>query len=97
GVKRKKPQLEEMNYVDEYLLNMLDNFPMTVPVPDWDDKSPRMSNEEPWNMDDGNVGINNNREVPHSPVATASAMPDHDWALGSCCWNNLPSICEDQS
>ncbi|CAK9158003.1 unnamed protein product [Ilex paraguariensis] len=99
GMKRKKNPLEEMNSMDDDFLSLLDSFPSTVtPVPEWDDKGGSLSNGRLSGMvTAGVVGINSHREVPRSPVVTAAATPHHEWALGSCCWNNLPGICEEQS
>ena len=57
GMKEMNP-LEEMNYpIDDDLSNLLNNFPMTVPVPDWYDVNATSSHGEFLKMK-VNLGIN---------------------------------------
>uniref|UniRef100_A0A5B7BBT0 Transcription factor GAMYB n=1 Tax=Davidia involucrata TaxID=16924 RepID=A0A5B7BBT0_DAVIN len=92
GVKEKDP-MEEINFIDDDLPSLLDNFPLTVPVPDWYDGSGNTLNGQSSNMAQANAGFDNRQEALRSPVATTAAMENHDWTLGSCCWNNMPGIC----
>ncbi|KAA8524639.1 hypothetical protein F0562_011062 [Nyssa sinensis] len=87
GMKAKDP-VEEMNSEDDDLSSLLDNFPLMVPVPDWNDGSGNTLN----NMNEANAGFDNQQEALRPPVATTLARENHDWTLGACCWNNMPGI-----
>ncbi|XP_047335946.1 transcription factor MYB101-like [Impatiens glandulifera] len=81
-----KDALEEMNPIDDDLFSLLNNFPVTVPVPDWYNESVKNSNnrnEEP-----------SNNIVPAVNTTTTTMSEEGDWSnLNSYCWNNMPRIC----
>ncbi|KAK3031446.1 hypothetical protein RJ639_035269, partial [Escallonia herrerae] len=92
GLQHKNDVLEEMNIMDDDLLSLLD-FPLTGPVPDWYGGSGNTSPcKQPSNLLDENLRTDGRGEASSSPTTIGSAMVDHDWTLGSCCWDNLPTI-----
>ncbi|XP_057507624.1 transcription factor MYB101-like isoform X2 [Actinidia eriantha] len=91
GMKEMDP-LEEMNCpIDDDLSNLLNNFPMTVPVPDWYDVSATSSHGEFLKMK-GNLGINTSEDNLLSPIATTHSTTNPKWTLGACHLNNMPTI-----
>ncbi|KAL7231451.1 hypothetical protein ACSBR2_009660 [Camellia fascicularis] len=84
---------EEMFDMDDDLSSLLNNFPMTVPVPDWYDAIGTSSFGQSSNMMDGHLGLNNLPEASSSAVATTMETTNPGQARSSCCWNNMPDIC----
>ncbi|XP_076919284.1 uncharacterized protein LOC143580029 [Bidens hawaiensis] len=77
--------IDEMNAMDDDFSSWLD-FPTG-----WYGGNEDPSIEKP--VDDPNenmVGVDHQVEIVCSPVATADT--DHDWTMGSCCWNNMPGL-----
>ncbi|KAI8558281.1 hypothetical protein RHMOL_Rhmol04G0078800 [Rhododendron molle] len=97
GMKAKDP-LEEMNPMDDDLSSLLNNFPLTVPVPDWyhEAANARSSNGESSKKNgvaDSGFNTPPQDDFP-SPVATTLKTSDPKWStLGPSCWNNMPDIC----
>ena len=85
--------IEEMNSMDDDLFSLLNNFPSSMPLPEWYTKTIRMSNESSSGMTDGgNMVLDTKQKV--SPVAPGpAAKANLDRALGACCWKNMPGIC----
>ncbi|XP_047337919.1 transcription factor MYB101-like [Impatiens glandulifera] len=88
--------LEEINPIDDDLSSLLNNFPLTVPVPDWYD-GPRKSNKQFSNVSDTSSGtIPQELASNIAPVVTKTQTTpeDDNWSgLNPCCWNNMPGIC----
>ncbi|XP_076889982.1 uncharacterized protein LOC143542221 [Bidens hawaiensis] len=79
--------IDEMNAMEDDFSSWLD-FPTG-----WYGGNEDPSNEKP--VDDPNenmVGVDHQVEIPCSPVATTDTDHDHDWTMGSCCWNNMPGF-----
>lgn len=75
---------------DEDLLNLLDNFPLAVPIPDWSEEN---SYGSP-NLTRGTSGTVESRQEDsqYNVVATPSGSENQDWNFGVCLWNNMPNI-----
>ncbi|KAL8205263.1 hypothetical protein R6Q57_008814 [Mikania cordata] len=93
GGKSRSDGIDEMNPMDEDFSSWLD-FPTG-----WYGGSEDASNEKPVDVShEDMMGVDHQVEVRSSPVATAET--DHDrnrdcdreWAMGSCCWNNMPGF-----
>ncbi|XVE91331.1 hypothetical protein REPUB_Repub01dG0000900 [Reevesia pubescens] len=87
GVKPSDESIEEMNSMDDDLLSLLNNFPSSMPLPEWYVKTTRMSNGS--SPTDGNMVLAVEQNVSATPAATTNL----DRSLGSCCWKNMPGIC----
>ncbi|KAL3635481.1 hypothetical protein CASFOL_020028 [Castilleja foliolosa] len=85
-----KASREENSSMDDDLLNLLDNFPLSVPIPDWDEvhgnESPMLSHGTSGAMESQPNGAR------YNPVATSVEAANQDWNFGSCLWNIMPSI-----
>lgn len=95
GVKPSDESIEETNSMDEDLLSLLNNFPSSMPLPEWYTKTTRTSNGSSSggrSMIECNTVLDAQQNVSPAPAATASL----NQALGSCCWKNMPGICEIQ-
>ncbi|KAJ8568523.1 hypothetical protein K7X08_028056 [Anisodus acutangulus] len=92
---KKEGSLQGINQVDEDIMCLLDNFPLAVPVPDWyderDDKN--NSNGKSSNVDINHKAENQVESKSQVVITTSSGPKNHDWELGGCCWNNMPSFC----
>ncbi|KAG8387023.1 hypothetical protein BUALT_Bualt03G0210000 [Buddleja alternifolia] len=77
--------------MDDDLLNLLDNFPLSVPIPDWDEGN---GSEAPILTNGTNDAIESQPNASqYNPVAASSGTTNQDWNnFGSCLWNNMPSI-----
>lgn len=85
--------MEDMNSVDDDLMSLLNNFPSTMPVPDWYRRSSTMSNGQSSSsagISGGNARV---EEVPQNVSPKPAPAPKHDRNLDACYWNNMPSIC----
>lgn len=78
--------MEDMNSMDDDLMSLLNNFPTTMPVPDWYPRSSNLFNGETLS-----AVITGNSEVVDVPQNPSS--PKHDSNLDGCYWNNMPGIC----
>ncbi|XP_028095973.1 LOW QUALITY PROTEIN: transcription factor MYB101-like [Camellia sinensis] len=90
---KENDQWEEMFDMDDDLSSLLNNFPMTVPVPYWYDAIGTSSFGQSSNMMDGYLGLNNLPEASPSAVATTMETTNPDQTRSLCCWNNMPDIC----
>ncbi|KAK6157279.1 hypothetical protein DH2020_011527 [Rehmannia glutinosa] len=76
--------------IDDDLLNLLDNFPLSVPIPNWDEVH---GSESPILSNGTNRAIESQPDASeYNPVATSTGAANQDWKFGSCLWNNMPSI-----
>ncbi|KAI3457329.1 hypothetical protein Pfo_013992 [Paulownia fortunei] len=76
--------------MDDDLLNLLDNFPLSVPIPDWDEGH---GSESPILTNGTNGAIESQPDASqYNAVATSTGTANQDWNFGSCLWNNMPSI-----
>ncbi|KAF3443668.1 hypothetical protein FNV43_RR13358 [Rhamnella rubrinervis] len=86
------PLMEDMNSMDDDLMSLLNNFPSTMPVPDWYRRSSTVCNGQ-----SSSAGISGGsarvEEVPQNMSPTPAPAPKHDQNLDACYWNNMPSIC----
>nr|ABD27774.1 MYB1 [Phelipanche ramosa] len=77
----------ENSSADDDLLNLLDNFPLSVPIPNWDEVH---GNESPM-LSNGTCGV-----VESQPEAarynTVTTFTNEDRNFGSCLWNNMPAF-----
>ncbi|XP_047951063.1 transcription factor MYB101-like [Salvia hispanica] len=64
--------------MDDELMSLLDNFPLSVPIPDWDEED---GSESP-------ILTNGTSNTMHSQPIDSEYNP----VAGSCLWNNMPSI-----
>ncbi|KAL3848982.1 hypothetical protein ACJIZ3_010864 [Penstemon smallii] len=88
--KEHKATTRAINGVDEDLLNLLDNFPLSVPIPDWNEAN---DNESPDLTNGTNRALEtqpNNSQF--NPFATSSMIGNQDWSFGSTSWNIMPNI-----
>ncbi|XP_024960847.1 transcription factor MYB97 [Cynara cardunculus var. scolymus] len=101
GVKPRSDVFEEINAMDDDFSSWLD-FP-TGSLQDWYGGSEDASTKKPVDASNRNmVGADNQVEISCSPVATTETDHDHDhdhdhdqehdWTMGSCCWNNMPGF-----
>ncbi|KAK6919356.1 hypothetical protein RJ641_015260 [Dillenia turbinata] len=91
GEKRKREALEEMNSMDDDLTSLL-QFPSNMSVPDW--YRPRSNGPIGQSTGVAMTKPTTIAGVDAKPEASPSTtIADHEWTLGSCCWNNMPSIC----
>ncbi|KAL8474341.1 hypothetical protein ACS0TY_030980 [Phlomoides rotata] len=78
--------------MDDDLMNLLDNFPLAVPIPDWDggegSESPILTKGT-----NGTIGSQPNASG-YNPIASYTGAANQDWSFGAspCLWNNMPSI-----
>lgn len=78
--------------MDDDLMNLLDNFPLAVPIPDWDggdgSESPILTKGT-----NGAIGSQPNTSG-YNPIASFTSAANQDWSFGAspCLWNNMPSI-----
>ncbi|XVE85987.1 hypothetical protein DITRI_Ditri17bG0136000 [Diplodiscus trichospermus] len=92
GVKPSDIQsMEERNSLDDDLLSLLNNFPSSMPLPEWYTKTTRMPSGS--GMTGGvNMVLDTKQNV--SPTAPGPGVTANlDRALGSYCWKNMPGIC----
>ncbi|KAL7128785.1 hypothetical protein ABFS83_13G017500 [Erythranthe nasuta] len=77
--------------MDDDLLNLLDNFPLSVPIPNWDEE---IGNDSPGLTDGTNGAVESQLVAPqYNPVANSNGAANQDWNFGgSFMWNNMPSI-----
>lgn len=76
---------------DDDLLSLLNNFPLSMPLPEWYTNTTLMPASG-----DGNGNITDVRNmVLDAPknVSQGPATGNLDRALGSCSWENMPGIC----
>ncbi|KAH6827111.1 myb domain protein 101 [Perilla frutescens var. hirtella] len=90
GSEAKGPE-EGMAPMDDELMNLLDNFPLSVPIPDWNggdgSESPTLNNGTSSAMHSQPVASE------YNPAAASTVAANQDWSFnGSCLWNNMPSI-----
>ncbi|KAK6134725.1 hypothetical protein DH2020_031527 [Rehmannia glutinosa] len=89
GPETKFPE-EGNNAIDDDLLNLLDNFPLSVPIPNWDEVH---GSESPILSNGTNRAIESQPDASeYNPVAASTGAVNQDWKFGSCLWNNMPSI-----
>ncbi|XP_044466390.1 transcription factor MYB101-like [Mangifera indica] len=94
GMKAGEDPSEEMNSMDEDLMALLNNFPLSTPLPEWYPGNSDISNGSSTTMTGGNnVDTNNQQNAAAITAPQSAASPDLQWSLGSCCWNNMPRIC----
>lgn len=86
-----KDPLEEMNPIDDDLSSLLNNFPLTVPVPDWYENAKSSTGESSINVT--GFGFDSPPDDFPSPAATSLETSNPRWTLGPSCWNNMPDIC----
>lgn len=95
--KTNEEPLEEMQSMDDDLMSLLNNFPLSVPLPEWyPGTSTDKSNLSSSSTTGGNQEATTTDHQPNTsptPAPTTAASPDLQWSLGSCCWNNMPGIC----
>lgn len=97
--------LVESNPVDDDFLSLLDNFPMSVPVPDWCNENETMANGHNSNPAGGSLIGKENQNQNHEQEQESSnnflagttakkvmTTTDHNFDIGACCWKNLPGI-----
>ncbi|KAL1555520.1 transcription factor MYB101-like protein [Salvia divinorum] len=77
GVEAKVPG-EGMAPMDDELMSLLDNFPLSVPIPNWNGED---GSESP-------ILTNGTSNMMHSQPINSEYNP----IAGSCLWNNMPSI-----
>ncbi|GER43116.1 myb-related protein [Striga asiatica] len=89
GRNSKAPE-EGNNALDDELLNLLDNFPLSVPIPDWDEArssgSPMLTNGTTKLIE------SQHNAARYNQVTVSTGIANQDWNFGSCFWNNMPSI-----
>ncbi|XP_073156938.1 transcription factor MYB101 [Henckelia pumila] len=75
---------------DDLLINLLDNFPLAVPIPDWNEEDGHV----PSNLTHGTNGeIESQRDDSrYNPDAPSSGVAEQERNLGHCLWNNMPNI-----
>ncbi|KAL2245738.1 transcription factor MYB101 [Sesamum indicum] len=89
GLETKAPG-EAIASMDDDLMNLLDNFPLSVPIPDWDEGN---DSDSPVLTNDTNETVENQTDASqYNPVAASMGTSNQDWNFGSCLWNNMPSI-----
>ncbi|KAJ0110472.1 hypothetical protein Patl1_02010 [Pistacia atlantica] len=94
GMKAGEEPLEEMNSMDDDLMTLLNNFPLSMPLPEWYPGNSEISNGSSTTMTGGsNVDTNHQQNAATTIAPPSVASPDLQWSLGSCGWNNMPSIC----
>ncbi|XVF42947.1 hypothetical protein PTKIN_Ptkin02bG0001200 [Pterospermum kingtungense] len=91
GEKPSEESIEEMNSMDEDLFSLLNNFPLSMPLPEWYTKTTRMSNG-PSSGGGGGMTAEGNM-VLDAQQNDVSPTGNLDRALDSCCWKNMPGIC----
>lgn len=92
---RKEGSLQGINPMDEELMFFLDNFPLAhEPVLNWYDESDDKNNNSKIGNDDHKAeSLAGDSSKSQATVTTTSGPKKHDWELGGCCWNNMPSFC----
>ncbi|KAK3184378.1 hypothetical protein Dsin_031664 [Dipteronia sinensis] len=98
GMKRSEEPLEEMNSMDDDLMSLLNNFPTSMPLPDWyQGGSNNISNASSSSITAGGSNeetADHQQNVPPTPSPPGVASPEAHWSqLGSYSWNNMPRIC----
>ncbi|KAL0354102.1 UNVERIFIED_CONTAM: hypothetical protein Sangu_0991500 [Sesamum angustifolium] len=88
GPETKAPR-DAIASMDDDLMN-LDNFPLSVPIPDWDEGN---GSESPVLTNGSNETIENQPDASqYNSVAASTGTTNQDWNFGSYLWNNMPSI-----
>ncbi|KAL6554094.1 hypothetical protein OROMI_019767 [Orobanche minor] len=82
---------EGNNPLDYDLLNLLDNFPLSVPIPDWEQAH---GSESPMLSNGTNSGTGSQPNgARYNPIAASTGpSANQDLNFDSCLWNNMPSI-----
>ncbi|XP_073059903.1 transcription factor MYB101-like [Primulina eburnea] len=77
---------------DDLLINLLDNFPMAVPMPNWNEEN--NGQLVPFNLTHGTSGEieSQTKDSRYNPDAASSGLPEQERNCGHCLWNNMPSI-----
>lgn len=89
GLEAKVPG-EGMASMDDELMNLLDNFPLSVPIPDWNGGD---GSESPIKNNGTSSAMRGQPAASeYNPVAASAGAANQDWNFGSCLWNNMPSI-----
>ncbi|PWA93772.1 homeodomain-like protein [Artemisia annua] len=90
GEKSRSDVIDEMNVTDDDFSSWLD-FPTGWYGGNEQDAS---TEKKPVDAPNGNiVGAENQVEILCSPDATTTETDhDHDWTMGSYCWNNMPGF-----
>ncbi|KZV17714.1 myb-related protein Pp2-like [Dorcoceras hygrometricum] len=75
---------------DDLLINLLDNFPLSVPIPDWSEEKGHV----PSNLANGTNGEIESQPTDsrYNPDAASSGVSEQERNFGHCHWNNMPSI-----
>ncbi|XP_073281171.1 transcription factor MYB101-like [Primulina huaijiensis] len=86
GIANKGAEGDVINGVeDDLLFNLLDNFPMAVPIPDW--------NEENGHHVTSNLTPGTNREDSrYNQDSPSPGLAEQERNFGHCLWSNMPSI-----
>lgn len=84
----------DVSSVDDDLMSLLNNFPTSMPDPDWypgggEDISNMETYASTTTSGDARQGVRN--AVPQD--ASPTPVGKHDESLNSCYWNNMPGIC----
>ncbi|GJR57171.1 transcription factor MYB101-like protein [Tanacetum coccineum] len=89
GQKPRSNVIDEMNVMDDDFSSWLD-----FPTGWYGGSEQDASTEKPVDASNGNiVRAENQVEILCTPDATTTeANQDHDWTIGSCCWNNMPGF-----
>ncbi|MCD7468540.1 hypothetical protein HAX54_006875 [Datura stramonium] len=90
---QKEDSLQGINQADEDIMCLLDNFPLAVPVPDWYDERDDQKNNSKFGIDDHRAEKQAEESKSQVVITSTSGSKKHDWELGGCCWNNMPSFC----
>ncbi|KAK4398035.1 Transcription factor [Sesamum angolense] len=81
---------DAISSMDDDLMNLLDNFPLSVPIPDWDEGN---GSESPVLTNGSNGTIENQPDASqYNSIAASTGTTNQDWNFGSYLWNNMPSI-----
>ncbi|GJS68864.1 transcription factor MYB28-like protein [Tanacetum coccineum] len=89
GQKPRSNVIDEMNVMDDDFSSWLD-----FPTGWYGGSEQDASTEKPVDASNGNIVRGENQvEILCTPDATTTeANQDHDWTIGSCCWNNMPGF-----
>lgn len=79
---------------DELLMSLLNNFPSNTPLPDWY-QTAEIQSEASYLTSPTGVFVGNHQGNGFVEPSTgpSSSVVDPIASLGSCYWNNMPSIC----
>ncbi|XP_055824214.1 transcription factor MYB97-like [Solanum dulcamara] len=91
---RKEGSLQGINQVDEELMCFFD-FPLDQDeqVPNWYEESDDKKNNSKIGADDHKAeSLAEDSSKSQVVITTTSGPKKHDWELGGCCWNNMPSF-----